>query len=176
MNQENAVFAAPAVEETESDRSARLRAKAATQAAAEFDEAAVYAQMLAEERAKRLARITNGPEVDLANDTRGFPADYDKIKIFRGSNKQDLPYVPLSLNGLVLKVPRDQEVIIPHAFVADCLDLCVEDITVKSQGGYVTHPAHRFPYSFIGKATPEEYKKFQEEQKAKAQREMAQAA
>lgn len=169
-------FAAPQVEETEADRLARLRAKAALQAEAEFDEDAVFAQMLAEERAKRLAKLSGDAEVELATDTRGFPPDYDVINIFRGQGKQDLPYVPLSLNGLVLKVPRGEDVIIPHAFVVDVLNLCVEDITVKSQGGYVTRPAHRFPYNFIRKATPEEYKAYQDEQKLKAQRETAQAA
>lgn len=177
MSQENEKFAAgDAGEESPAARAARLRAKAELQAAQEFDEDAVYAKMLAEARAKRLRVLTGDEEVELATDTRGFPPDYDKIKIFRSQDKQELGYVPLSLNGLVIKVPRDVEVIVPHAFVADVLDLMVEDVTVQSQGGYVTRPAHRAPYMFLGKATPEEYKAFQESQKLKAQRETALAA
>jgi hypothetical protein len=171
----NDAFTTPAPEETDAQRLARLRARAELQASQEFDEDAVFAKLLAEARDKRM-KVISGDEVDLPTDTRGFPEDYDKIKIFRGQNKQDLNYVPLSLNGLVIKVPRDEEVIVPHAFVVDCLDLMVEDITVQSQGGYVTRPAHRAPYNFIGKATTAEYKAFQAQQKDKAQRETARAA
>ena len=175
MKNTNAAFTTPPVEETDAERVARLRAKAELQAAQEFDEDAVFAKLLADARDKRLKSISSD-EVELATDTRGFPDDYDKIKIFRGQNKQDLSYVPLSLNGLVIKVPRDREVILPHAFVVDCLDLMVEDITVQSQGGYITRPAHRAPYNFLGKATKEEYMAFQEREKAQAQRETALAA
>jgi len=175
MSQDNNAFSVPATDETDAQRFARLREKAALQAAQEFDEDAVFAKLLAEARQKRL-NVISGDEVDLATDTRGFPEDYDVIRIFRGQNKQDLSYVPLSLNGLVIKVPRDVEVILPHAFVVDCLDLMVEAVTVQSQGGYVTRPAHRAPYNFIRKATTAEYKAFQAQQIEKAQRETAQAA
>lgn len=176
MSELNDKFAgAPVTGESDAERVARLRAKAELQAAQEFDEDAVYARLLAEARDKRM-KVISGDEVELATDTRGFPADYDVIKIYRGQGKQDLNYVPLSLNGLVLKVPRDREVIVPHAFVQDCLELCVEDITIQSNGGYVTRPAHRFPYSFIRKASTAEYKAFQEQERALAQRETAQAA
>lgn len=176
MTTSNEAFAtAPTTEETDAQRTARLRAKAELQAAQEFDEDAVFAKLLAEARDKRM-RVISGEEVDLPTDTRGFPEDYDKIRIFRGQNKQDLSYVPLSLNGLVIKVPRDKEVILPHAFVVDVLDLMVEAISVQTQGGYVTRPAHRAPYNFIGKATKEEYQAFQEREKAQAQRETALAA
>lgn len=175
MTKVNDAFATPATEETDMQRITRLRAKAELQAAQEFDEDAVYAKLLAEARDKRM-KVISGEEVELPTDTRGFPDDFDKIKIFRGQNKQDLNYVPLSLNGLVIKVPRDKEVILPHAFVVDCLDLMVEEITVQSNGGYVTRPAHRAPYNFIGKATREEYTAFQEREKAQALRETALAA
>ena len=182
MSKENEKFAAPEAELSETDRLAALRAKAALQAAAEFNEDELFARMLAEERSKRLERLTNGPEVELATDTRGFPEDYDVIKIFRGPNKQDLNYVPLSLDGLVIKVPRDVEVILPHAFIVDCLDQCVETNLIPmidargNRAGVELRPAHRFPYNFVRKATTEEYKKFQAEQIEKARRELAQAA
>jgi len=180
MNQNDA-FATAAVEETDAERVARLRAKAELQAAQEFDEDAVYAKLLADARDKRQAGILN-PEVDLPADTSALPADYDRINIFRGGAKQDLNYVPLSLNGLVIKVPRGVDVILPHAFVADCLDLCIEDTTTPAfdargnLSGVEIRPAHRFPYSFKGKATPDEYRAFQVQQKDKAQRETALAA
>lgn len=176
MTRANAAFAtATPTDETDAERITRLRAKAELQAAQEFDEDALYAKVLAEARDKRM-RVLSGDEVDLPTDTRGFPEDYDVIKIYRGQGKQDLNYVPLSLNGLVLKVPRDREVIVPHAFVEDCLAFCIEDVTVQSNGGYVTRPAHRFPYNFIRKATTDEYKAFQASEKELAQRETALAA
>lgn len=167
MSKANDAFKAPeAPAETDAERVARLRIKAQLQAAQEFDEDAVYAKLLAEERERRM-RVISGDEVELPTDTSGFPDDFDKIEIYRGQNKQDLPYVPLSLNGLVIKVPRGREVILPHAFVVDCLDLCIEDVTVVSQGGYTTRPSHCFPYAFKGKATREEYLAFQEREKPK---------
>ena len=172
MTKPNEAFATPAVEETDAERIARLRAKAELQAAQEFDEDAVFAKLLADARDKRM-KVISGEEVELPTDTRGFPEDYDKIKIFRGQDKQSLNYVPLSLNGLVIKVPRDREVILPHAFVVDCLDLAIEEITTSSQGGYTFRPAHRFPYNFIGKATKEEYQAFQQQEKDLAFRENA---
>ena len=176
MSKANDAFKAPeAPAETDAERVARLRIKAQLQAAQEFDEDAVYAKLLAEERERRM-RVISGDEVELPTDTRGMPDDYDWVEIFRGQSKQDLPYVPLSLGGLVIKVPRGRKVILPHAFVEDCLDLCVEDVTVVSQGGYTTRPSHCYPYSFKGKATREEYTAFQEREKAQAQRELAVAA
>lgn len=175
MDQVNDKFSAPTQDETNAQRLARLRERAEVQAAQEFDEDAVFAKLLAEARQKQLARLS-GEQVDLPLDTNGFPEDYDVIRIFRGQNKQDLNYVPLSLNGLCIKVPRDVEVILPHAFVADCLDLCIEDITIQSEGGYITRPAQRFPYQFLRKATTAEYKAFQTQQREKAQRETAIAA
>ncbi|MBK8772208.1 MAG: hypothetical protein IPM06_17540 [Rhizobiales bacterium] len=165
----------PEADETEAQRVARLRIKAETQAAQEFDEDAVYAKFLAEARDKRM-KVLSGDDVELPTDTRGFPLDYDKIEIFRGQNKQDLPQVPLSLGPVYQKSLAAGEVIVPHAFVEGRLALCVEDITIQSQGGYVTRPVQRFPYSFKSKATPEEYKAFQEKEKEQQLRETAQAA
>ena len=181
MTQANDAFATPQTDETDAQRLARLRAKAELQAAAEFDEDAVFAKLLADARDKRQADLLK-PEVDLPTDTSQLAADYDRINIFRGGNKQDLNYVPLGLDGLVIKVPRGVDVILPHAFVVDCLDLCVEDTTTPAfdargnLSGVEIRPAHRFPYNFKGKATPEEYKAFQASQREKAQREIAQAA
>lgn len=181
MTRANDAFATPQTDETDAQRLARLRARAELQASQEFDEDAVFAKLLAEARDKRM-KVISGDEVTLPTDTSQLAADYDKINIFRGGNKQDLNYVPLSLDGLVIKVPRGVDVILPHAFVVDCLDLCVEDTTTPAfdargnLSGVEIRPAHRFPYSFKSKATPEEYKAFQEQQKEKAQREIAQAA
>lgn len=182
MSDANTAFSLPAADETEADRLARLKAKAELQAAAEFDEDAVFAQMLAEARDRRLKGLLRGPEVELPTDTSALAPDYDVIKIFRGPNKQDLSYVPLSLNGLVIKVPRDAEVILPHAFIVDVLDQCVEANMIPltdargNKTGVELRPAHRFPYNFIRKASVEEYKKFQDEQRAKAKYELAAAA
>ena len=163
----------PAVE-TEQERIARLRAKAEAQAAQEFDEDAVYAKLLADARAAKLAKLENDKGVEFPTDTRGFLADYDKIVVFRGQDKNALGYVPLGINGFVIKVPRDEEVIIPHEFT-EVLEHAIEEITIVSQGGLVTRPAHRYPFNFKGKATPAEYQAFQVAQKNKAERQIAQA-
>lgn len=187
MTQSNEEFGLPPVAEAKqeivsaAERVARLREKAEAQAAAEFDEDAIYARLLTEARAKHLS-LLSGDEVELPTDTRGFPEDYDRINIFKGSNKQDLSYVPLSLNGLCIKVPRGVDVILPHAFVVDCLDQCIEDVTtpaIDARGnlaGIEIRPAHRFPYQNKGKATTAEYKAFQEQQLEQAARQLARVA
>ena len=177
---QNTAFAAPTADETDAERLARLRQKAELQAAQEFDEDAIFAKLLADARDKRTKEVMR--EVDLPTDTSGLPEDYDVIKIFRGQNKQDLNYVPLSLNGLVIKVPRDKEVIIPHAFVVDVLEQMVEAITMAKHDnagrmtGVEIRPAHRAPYNFIRKATTAEYKAFIAGQVEQAKRETALAA
>lgn len=167
--------ATPAAE-TDEARMARLRAKAELQAATEFDEAAVYEKMLADARAARMAKLTAEAIAELPVDTQGLPAVYDKVKIFRGVSKHDLSYVPLGLNGLMFKVPRDEVVILPRVVIQGCLEHAVETILVPTENGYVMRSAHRFPFQTLGEATPAEYHAFQLEQRAKAQRELAQAA
>lgn len=161
-------------EETEQQRIARLRARAQAQAEAEFDEDAVFAKFLAEARDARAAELAK-PVVEFQTDTQGFPEDYDKIEIAFGG-KEDVPYVPLGINGFVIKVPRGTDVIVPHLFVTDCLDQAIENITIRSQGGLITRPQRKYPYQFKGKASKAEYQAFQAEQKEKAQRETRQAA
>ena len=154
------------IPETSEQREARIRAKAAAAVAAEY-EAAMLVRFMAEERAKI---APPGP------DAQGFPPDYDRILVSIGNQKTDLTYVPLSLNGYCIKVPRGEEVIIPHCFVEECLEHAIEEVSVQTQGGYITRPAPRFQYSFKGKATKEEYLAYLETQKAKALRETLQAA
>jgi hypothetical protein len=154
--------------ETPEQRMARLRALAQAEIDKETD-AEVVARMVAEERAKRADEL-------LPKDTSGWPADYDKIEIAMGPNKNDPLHVPLGLNGFTIKAPRGKEIIVPHIFVTECLDHAIEEITVQSQGGLITRPQRRFPYQFLGKATPEEYKTFVTEQKALAERQMVAAA
>ena len=159
----------------EKQRIADLRAKAEAQAAAEFDEDAVFAKLLAEARARRSAALTKD-EVELPTNTDALPEEYDRINIYRGAGKQDLSYAPLGLDGLFFKVPRGEDVILPHIVVTECLDHAVEDVTIKSQGGIVFRPTQRFPYQFKGKATKAEYQEYQKQQREKARWELAQAA
>ena len=162
----NEDFGLPPVTETEEQRLARIRAKAAAAVAAETDEA-LLARMIAEERARLAPPSPEG---------QGFALEYSKVIVYQGNDKKDQSFVPLGINGYVIKVPRGVEVIIPHAFVTECLERAVEEVTVTSQNGYTTRPAHRFQWKIIGPATPEEYKAFLEAQRNKAQRELAQAA
>jgi len=175
MNQENEKFAAPQEEETTAERIARLRAKAEMQAAQEFDEDAVYAKLLAEARATKNDELTR-PTVDLPTDSSGFAKIYDFVEIFESQNPQDLQYVPLGIGGFTIKVPRGKKVVLPHAFVEDCLALAFEARLVKlPSGGYSLRPNHRFPYRVSGQATESEYKAFLAEQKEQELRETAQA-
>lgn len=146
--------------ETPEARLVRLRALAQKEIDKETDEE-VVAQMVAEERAKRAAAL-------LPTDTSGFPAEYVWVTVFKGRDKNDLEYVPLGIDGYIIKVPRGDKVCLPRVFVDECLEHAVEEITVRSQGGLITRPAHRFPYTVHGVATAEEYRQFQVEQKAKA--------
>jgi hypothetical protein len=184
MMDKNEDFGLPPVAgevETAMEKVARLRAAAAAQVAKEFDEDALMARFLAEARTKRTAQLA-GDEVELPTDTSGLPAEYVKVNIFRGQNKQDLGYVPLQLNGLVIKVPRGVDVILPRVFVTDCLALCVETITSPAYdtsgrlSGIELRDSHRFPYSEKGPATTAEYKAFQAQQLELAARQTARAA
>ena len=180
MTEQNASFgipdAAPSDAESPEARITRLRAKAALQAAAEFDEDAVYAQLLADARADNLKKLVADKGVEFPLDTAGFVEDYDKINIYPSADPQSKGYVELGKNGFVIKVPRDTDVIIPHEFVVDVLDTTVETSVTQSKDGLILRNAKRFPYMFQGKATTAEYKAFQLAQKDKAQRQIAQAA
>ena len=175
MSQENEKFAAPAPDETPAQKIARLREKAELQAAQEFDEDAVYAKLLAEARAAKNDELLR-PLVDLPTDSSGFAKVYDWLEIFESQNPQDLAYVPLGIGGFTIKVPRGKKVVLPHAFIEDCLALAFEARLVKlPTGGYILRPNHRFPYRVHGPATETEYQTFMAEQRLQEQRETAQA-
>lgn len=169
--------AAVKVTETTAQRMARLRAQAEAQAADEFDEAGVFAKLLETARAEREKKLLL-PENDtvLPTDTQGFPEDYDVIVIAPGQSENDLNYVPAGLNGLGFKFPRDEEIIVPHIVVTECLDHAIEHKTTQSKGGLILRKVQRFPYQFRRKATPAEYKAFQIAQREKANRETGIAA
>jgi len=157
-------------------RLAALREKARAQAAKEFDDDAVFAKLLAEERAKRSEELLRGEGVNIPVNTQGFPEEYVKIHIFASSNKDDPQYVPLGIGGFVIRAPRDEDIIVPRVFVTECLDHAIEEKTVKFQGGLVTRPVHRFPYQNKGAATKAEYQAYIAQQREKAQRQLALAA
>lgn len=161
----NEDFGLPPAVETEEQRLERIRAKAASVVAAEADEA-LLKRLIAEERAKT---------APVALVEQGFPAKYSRVIIYQGSSKQDQDFVPLGINGNTVKVPRGVEVILQNCYIEECLERAVEEITVKSYGGYTTRPAHRFTWKVLGSATPEEYKAFLEKQRVKAEREIAQS-
>lgn len=185
MNQANGDFGLPPVEakvdlkvapegETPDERMARLQ-QLADLAIGQESDAEIVERLVAEARAKRAAAL-------LPMDTAGFPAEYVKVKLFEGSGENDLTYVPLSLNGFCIKVPRGADVILPKVFVTECLDHAVETKVTPIRdrngvsSGYSLRSAHRFPYSVIGAATPEEYQTFQREQRALATQQLQAAA
>ena len=160
--------AIPIAEETPEQRMARLQHLADLQIGRETD-AEIIERLVAEARAKRAAEL-------LPMDTAGFPADYDRVEIYEGQGEHDLPYVPLTLNGYCIKAPRGVEVILPHVFVTECLDHAIETRVTQSKGGLTLRSAHRFPYRAVGKATPDEYKAYQKQQKELATQQLAAAA
>lgn len=175
MSQENEKFAAPAPDETPAQKIARLREKAELQAAQEFNEDAVYAKLLAEAREAKVAELAR-PTVDLPTDSSGFAKVYDFLEIFESQNPQDLTYVPLGIGGFTIKVPRGKKVVVPHAFIEDCLALAFEARLVKlPSGGYSLRPNHRFPYRVHGPATEEQYQTFMAEQRLQERIENVQA-
>jgi len=160
----------------EKTRIADLRAKAEAQAATEFNDDAVYEKLLVAARAQHMRKLLPENEVVLATDTSALPEEYDRVEIAVGRDANDLSYVPLGLDGLVIKAPRGVPIILPHLFVTECLDHAIEEVTIRSQGGLVTRPARRFPYTSQGKATKEEYQAYQAQQREQYRRDMAQAA
>lgn len=98
-------------------------------------------------------------------DAQGFPKEYVRLEIYPGREKHDLDYVPLGINGYVLKITRGHEVIIPKVFER-VLAQAVEEITIQSEGGLITRPAQRFPYSVKGPATEAEYLAFRDKMRA----------
>ncbi len=159
MTDENNEFGIPGSEqfETPEQRRERLQREADRLIAAEVEKEEV-AQMVAEARAKRAG-------ANLPTDTDGFRKEYVYVTVFEGSQPFDLPYVPLGINGFVIKVPRGQEVILPKEFVTECLQNAIQEVTVRSQGGLITRPVHRFPFNVRGEATEEAYRAFQSKQK-----------
>ena len=154
------------VVETEDQRIARLRAKAVATVNAETDEA-VLKRLIAEERARVAPK---------APDAQGFAPEYSRIVISPGQNKTDQDFVPLGINGYIIKVPRGKEVIIPTCFITECLERAVEEATVSSNQGYITRPNHRFHWQVKGTATAEEYETFRKGQQELMRRDLAQVA
>ena len=176
MEQTNEGFGVPELEdvtrvpapENEEQRMARLQQLADLAIAKESD-AEIIARLVAEARAKRAAEL-------LPTDTAGFPADYDWVEIAEGQGEHDISYAPLGIGGFVIKVPRGKKWILPHIFVTECLDHAIETIVTQNKNGLTLRSVRRFPYQTFGKATPEDYKAQQIEQKALAAQQLAAAA
>lgn len=143
--------AAVAPTETEDQRIARIRAQAVAVATQESD-AELLAKFVAEEKAKQREAL-------LPMDTSGFPAEYDKIEIYEGQDANALSYVPVGVNGLTIKIPRGEEVIIPHVFTLALENAVVSTVT-QGAGGLIIRDKHSYPYQLRGKATPVEYKTY----------------
>lgn len=143
---ENASFGVP---ETPEEKIARLESLVAQQAAA------------------LRAAAGDAPEKPQDLDSQGFPKEYVRLHIFKGSRPDDLSRVPIGIRGYVINVERGKDVIIHKAF-ADVLKDAIEDVTISGEGGLVTRPAHRFPFQILGTASEAEYKAFHAEMKSGA--------
>lgn len=163
----------------DTDRMARLRALAAAQLEPEETDEQIVARLVAEMRAERAdreaqIRATLGSEDRPRGNegtgpaaAQGFPEEYVSLTVYKGRDKHDLSYVPVSVNGYAFKIMRGEKVIVPSV-VAQTLDHAIEDVTIESEGGLVTRPAHRFPFTVHGSATTEEYRAFSAQCRAAA--------
>lgn len=150
-----------------------LRAQAAAMVADEENAKPGFllAKFVAEERAMRDAELQQQAADMVAADgpgslnAQGFPNKYHRIVVFKGNAKDDLSYVPVSVNGYAFKIARGIEVIVPTV-VTEALEHAIEDVTEKSEGGLVTRPSHRFPFTIKGDATEAEYQAFKTKSKA----------
>lgn len=145
-----------------------VRAKVAADLAADKD--ALYAKIRAEELAKLEASVRSKVAEDIQGNeisADDFPQVFYKITIFKGPNKHDLSYVPVGVNGYAWKIERGPEVIVPSV-VVDALNDAVGEVTIQSEGGLITRPAHRFPFQVLGQATRKEYDEFRAKNRAAA--------
>lgn len=158
----NTDFNLPPTKEQLADLQAQL-------VAAKAAEASALARAAEAETALAAADAKAAPDAEGTGslDSQGFPAEYCRIEIYPGREKHDLGYVPLGINGYVLKIARGREVIIPKVFVK-MLEQAVEEITIQSEGGLVTRPAQRFPFSVKGDASVAEYQAFRDKMRAEA--------
>ena len=138
--------------ETEDQRIARLRALALATVAKETD-AELLAKFIAEEKLRLREKL-------LPQDLSGVPAEYDKVEIYESQDPKEQQYVPLGINGYTIKAPRGREIILPHAYVTECLEHAVMTTVTQAVDGLVLRDRRRFPHQFKGKATKEEYKTF----------------
>lgn len=103
--------------------------------------------------------IPDAPPPPEEFDVRGFRKKYVHLEVFKGNGKQDLSYVPVSVNGYSWRIERGAKVIVPTA-VVEALRNAVTDVTIQSEGGLITRPAPRFPFQVSGPATEAEYLAF----------------
>lgn len=167
MDEINNEFGLPTATETPDQRTARIRAKADAVAAQEA-EAEEVARLVAADRATRAIEA-------IPTDTSAFEEIYDRVEIYEGRDKNDSAYVPLGINGFVIKVPRGEEVILPRAFT-EVLEHAIETLSTQTKNGITIRDAHRFPFSKRGTATKAEYQSYQAKQRAKADTQLAAAA
>jgi hypothetical protein len=147
------------------DRIAALRARAVAQAAAEFDEEKVYAQFLAEEKAKREDALRERASEDAVPpvegiDDFGFPEKYVWLTVARGGQAHDSEYCTPGINGFVWKIRRGEKVAV-HEVVAKVLENAVSEVIIQSEGGIISRPSPAWPFSVHGPCSKEEYKIYQ---------------
>lgn len=123
------------------------------------DEIAELKRQLAESNAKLAAATKVEPGPDL--DSMRFPRKYVHLEIAVGRNADDMSYVSVGINGHVWRIQRGVKVVV-HEVAAKVLDQAVENVTVSGDGGLITRPALRFPYT-SSPATEAEYLAYQAE-------------
>ena len=74
--------------------------------------------------------------------------------VFHNKDENDLPYVPLGLNGKFFYIPKDVEVRIPKVLITSVIDTAIETrtLTKKRSDGKIVYEyknIKRFPYSVI---------------------------
>lgn len=74
--------------------------------------------------------------------------------IFHNKDEQDLPYVPIGLNGRFFYIPKDQPVLIPKTLITSVIKDAIEvkispRRTVDGKIVYDERKVQRFPYSIV---------------------------
>ncbi len=167
MEDKNADFGLPP--ETEDQKLARLKAQADAMVAAEAEKE-LLTQLVTRARNKAAALSPGVLESEV--DDNGFPRKYFKINVYKGGDKNDLPYVPVGVNGYFWKIRRGVDVIVPSVVLEDldhAIQGSVEQITLPNgRKSLEVTDALRFPYQNKGEVSEADYKAYQAEMRAQA--------
>lgn len=115
------------------------------------------------------AQDEKGEEVDLGV-VQQNKERFLKVRFHAKSNPNDTDNVTLGVNGEVLVIKREEEIIIPERFVECARHATYPQFTqLPNQARKVTGKVMTFPFDLLGEGTQEEYLKMKKEGTEKTQ-------